>query len=808
VSPARRQDSRFNVDARRSGRLLVVAAAFAGPLALAQPAPIAATGEPAPATLTAPPSAPTSAASGIELRRADHLQAPPRGDAARQLPIILRAREVRARPDLDAVAEGDVEFRRGSVVIHADHLSYDQAEDLARATGQVVISRDGHVFSGPELQLKVERFEGFFRAPTYRFARTGAGGKASIIEFIDDQRSTARDATYSSCTAEENQDPAWILRAGELQIDNEANEGVARDAVLRFYGVPILAAPVFSFPLNEERKSGLLPISFGIDNRSGFQVAVPYYWNIAPNRDATFTLQTSVRRGRAVDSEFRYLEPSYFGSAALRVMPHDKEEDRSRYSLRADHEGNLPFGGYVQLRVMRVSDDNYWKDFPGDVKSLTPRLLQNELLVTRPFGDWSTYARALRWQVLQTTDPTTQIVVPPYDREPQIGARYAALWRGGFDTSFETEFNRFSNPDGHYLPSRQTGLRAHAIGSIGRPFYSPGWTVTPRFSFNAAAYSLDLPLADGSRTAARVIPTGSLDSAWTFERETSFFGRTVRQTLEPRLFYVDTPNRDQNQLPNFDSALKDFNFDSIFTENVFSGIDRVSDSNQLTAGAVSRFLDPDSGAETLRVGLAQRFRFRDQRVTPDAVPLTQRYSDVLVFGSTTLVPRWTFDASAQFNPDNHRIQRSLAGFRYSPGPYRTFGLTYRLTRDLSEQLEAGWQWPLYGRPAGEGQKGNGGSNCSGTLYGVGHLNYSIRDSRLTDSIVGFEYDAGCWIGRVVVERLSTGRSEATTRLLLQLELVGLSRLGSNPLKVLKDNVPGYQMLREERSTSSSFTPYD
>jgi LPS-assembly protein len=780
--------------------VLTALAVVAVPPALAQPAtPVA----------PAAPSAPASAASGIELRQADALRAPPRGDAARQLPIILRAREVRGRPELDAEAEGDVEFRRGNMVIHADQLSYDQAEDLARATGHVVVGRDGNVFSGPELQLKVERFEGFFRMPTYRFARTGAGGKASIIEFIDDQRALARDATYSSCTAEDERDPVWILKARELHIDNEINEGVARDAVLRFYGVPILAAPVFSFPLNEERKSGLLPVSFGIDNRSGFQVAIPYYWNIAPNRDATFTLQTSVRRGLALDSEFRYLEPSYFGSADLRVMPYDKEAERERYSLHADHEGALPYGGYVQLRVMRVSDDDYWKDFPGDVKSVTPRLLQSDLLLTRPFGEWSTYARTLRWQVLQTTDPTTNIIAP-YDREPQIGARYAAPWLGGFDAAFETEFNRFSNPDGHFIPSRQTGLRVHAVGGVGRPFVSPGWVVTPRVSFNAAAYSLDQPLADGSRTASRVIPTLSLDSAWTLERETSFFGRTVRQTLEPRLFYVDTPYRDQNQLPLFDTALKDFNFDSIFTENAFSGIDRVSDSNQLTAGVTSRILDPDSGVEALRVGLAQRYRFREQRITPDAVPLTQRFSDVLVFGSTTLVPRWAFDTSLQYNPDSHRVARSLVGFRYSPGPYRTVGLTYRLTRELSEQVELGWQWPVYGpTPAAEGgARSNGGASCGGTLYSVGHVNYSMRDSRITDSIFGLEYDAGCWIGRIVVERLSTGRSESTTRLLLQLELVGLSRLGSNPLRVLKDNVPGYQLLREERTTTSTFTPYD
>jgi LPS-assembly protein len=810
VSPAARQDSPSSARARRpAGAWLVVAAlSAASPAVRAQPAS-AASAAPAASAATTAASAPAVAASGIDLLRAETLHAPPHGDAARQLPIILRAHEFRGRPDIDAEAEGDVEFRRGAVVIHADRLTYDWAEDLARATGHVVVSRDGNVFSGPELQLKVERFEGFFRAPTFRFVRTGAGGKAGRIEFVDDQRAIATDATYSSCSSDDDQDPVWILKARELRIDNEANEGIARDAVLRFYGVPILAAPVFSFPLSEERKSGFLPPSFGIDSRSGVQAEIPYYWNIAPNRDATFTMEGSARRGAALDSEFRYLEPAYFGSLNLKVMPHDAVADRSRYSLRAEHEGGLPYNAYAQVRVMRVSDDDYWKDFPGEVKTLTPRLLQTDLLLTRPFGDWSTYARALRWQVLQTVDPTTRID-SPYDREPQIGTRYAGPWRGGLDVAFEAEFNRFSNPDDHYLPSRQTGLRTHALGSIARPFSSPGWTLTPKLSFNAAAYSLDQPLADGRRSPSRVVPTASLDSAWTLERETSFFGRAVRQTLEPRLFYVNTSYRAQNDLPNFDSALKDFNFDSIFTENSFSGVDRVSDSNQLTAGVTSRILDPNTGAETLRVGLAQGYRFRDQRITPDGVPLTQRFSDFLVFGSTTLVPRWTFDTSAQFNPDSHRVERSLAGFRYSPGPFRTVGLTYRLTRGLSEQVELGWQWPLYGRvPSGERpERSSSGSGCSGTLYSVGHVNYSTHDSRVTDSIVGFEYDAGCWIGRVVVERLSTGRSEATTRLLLQLELIGLSRLGSNPLRVLKDNVPGYQLLRDERTTNPPFTPYD
>jgi len=736
------------------------------------------------------------------------LQAPPRGEAARQLPIILRAREVRGRPDVDASAEGDVEFRRGNTVLRADKLTYEEAEDLARATGHVVIARDGNVFSGPELQLKIERFEGFFRMPTYRFARTGAGGSAKMIEFIDEQRAVATDANYSSCSVyDDSGEPVWILKARELRIDHETNEGVAKDAVLRFYGVPILASPTLSFPLSEERKSGFLPPSFSIDSSSGFQAAIPYYWNIAPNRDATFTVQESLRRGPSLDTEFRYLEPSYFGAVDYKILPYDKVAERTRYSLRADHEGALPLNAYAQLRVMRVSDDDYWKDFAGEIKSLTPRLLQTDLLVTRPFGDWSVYARALRWQVLQTDDPTTRID-SPYERVPQVGARYAAPWRGGFDVALETEINRFANPDDRFVGDRQTGVRTHAVGSIARPFGSPGWSLTPKVSFNAATYSLDLPLADGSRSATRVIPTLSLDSAWTLERDAQFFDRAVRQTLEPRLFYVNTPFHRQDDLPNFDSSPKDFNFDSIFTENDFSGIDRVSDSNQLTAGVVSRVLDPDTGVEALRVGMAQRYRFRDQQLTPEGVPQTKHFSDFLVFGSTSLVPRWVFDAAAQYNPDTSRIERSLLGARYSPGPFRTVGATYRLTRGLTEQLALGWQWPVYGPARGDAGAGASRSGCGGTLYSVGHLNYSMHDSRLTDGIIGFEYDAGCWIGRIVVERLSTGRSEQTTRLLVQLELVGLSRIGTSPLRVLKDNVPGYQLLREERPAAPPYTPYD
>jgi LPS-assembly protein len=723
--------------------------------------------------------------------------------APRAPTIILQARELRGRPDLETVAEGEAEFQRAGMTIRADQLSYDASDDLALARGNVQVQRDGNLFSGPELRLKVQRFEGWFLYPTYFFSRVGAGGTAQRIDFSDTQHSVATDATYSSCPSDGSGGPAWMLSSKKVALDFDANEGIAEQAVLRFYGVPILAAPVLSFPLTDERKSGWLPPSINLDSKSGLQVSEPYYWNIAPNRDATLTPVVSVRRGVGLDAEYRYLEPAYSGKLDLNLLPNDRSTGRERHAFGLTHLATLATDTTLDVRALRVSDDDYWKDFPRVVTSLTPRLLATDLSLNHDGGGWAAYARVLKWQVLQTVEADARIVAP-YDRAPQLGARLSQPLGAGFELAFESELNRFENPPRGTDSARPTGLRLHALGSLARPYRTPGWALTPKLSFNAARYALDAPLAGYRQHVGRVVPTFSLDSAWVLERDSRWFGRDVRQTLEPRLLYVSTPYRNQRDLPNFDSATKDFNFESIYTENAYSGVDRVSDSNQLTAGVTTRFIDPATGAEALRLGLVQRYLFRDQNVTltnaADDQPLTQRFSDVLLLGSTTLVPQWTLGASVQYRPEISRTVRSIVSARYSPGPYRTIGATYRLARDLSEQVETAWQWPIYGvtpdqKPSAVGA---GTGDCKGSLYSVGRINYSTRDSRITDSVLGLEYDAGCWIGRLVAERLSTGRSEATTRLLLQLELVGLSRLGTNPLQVLKDNIPGYRLLREDR----------
>ena len=754
-------------------------------------------------------------ACGVAAQSAGAQSAAPPASAASAPPsIVLRAQEIRGRPDLETVALGDVELRRDTLELFADWVSYEQAEDLVTARGHVRIRNPRGVYSGPELQLQVQRFEGYFLQPTYEFLRLNAGGRAERIDFLDSSRSVARNAWYTSCPRDDPRDPAWVLQTDRVKIDLDANEGIAEGAVLRFLNVPILALPTLSFPLTDDRKSGWLPPSVNLDNKSGLSLAVPYYWNIAPNRDATLTPHLATRRGLGMDTEFRYLEPAYGGQLNLDLLPDDRAAGRSRAAGRWLHDGALPAGARWHAEMSRVSDDGWWKDFPDEGRSLTPRLLARRAELERPFalGDAQglAYARTLRWQVLQGSD---ERVTSPYERVAQFGAQLGARLGPELDLSLVSELNRFDLPDRPGSSSEPTGWRWHALASASRTWGAPGAWLTPRVSLNAARYALDQALPDGRRDASRVIPRFSIDAGLEVERETQAFGRALRQTLEPRLLYLNTPYRAQSGLPNFDSAGKDFDFNSIFSDNAFSGIDRVSDAHQLTGGVTTRVVDAATGVEALRLGIAQRYLFKTQQVTPDGVPFTRRFSDVYLLGSSNLLAGVGIDATLQYSPDARRPVRSILATRWSPGPFRTLSGTYRFTRGLSEQIEVGWQWPLWksALAAAEGRAAAAtampsGSKCGGTWYTVGRVNYSLKDSRVTDSVIGFEYDAGCWIGRLVAERLSTGRSEATTRLLLQLELVGLSRLGSNPLKVLKDNIPGYRLLREERGDSPSAPP--
>ncbi len=750
----------------------------------------------------------------LRLKPSSSLQELLSDDARRLQPTFLFGDRVTGRPELETIVEGNAELRRSNSVIKADRIEYYQPDDLAKARGQVRINRDGNIYEGTEAQLKVDAMEGNFIEPTFRLLKGGGHGSASRIDFIDDKRSVARRANYTTCERDPSPDwkPAWIVKADQIKFDYDTDVGEAEGVQLRFYDVPILSLPSLSFPLSDARKSGWLPPSFNLDNTSGAELTVPYYWNIAPNRDATFYPSLLSKRGFNLGSEFRYLEKDYAGTVRYDWMPSDRLRTNQRWGLATNHTGTIDTGIKavgslgLNLKINRASDDQYWSDFPRATTALTQRLLGTEGALSWAQGDYSINARALKYQTLQSPD----VIVPPYDRLPQLTGRYARANLGGFEVSAEVDYTRFSASQA--LTLQPNAQRSYAVGQIGYPILAPGYFVKPKLQLHATAYQFSDALSTGKRSASRFVPTAAVDSGLIFERDTAYFGRKFTQTLEPRAYYTYTPLRQQNTLPNYDSGVTDFSFATIYSDNPFVGNDRIADNNLLTLGVTSRLLDPDTGAEALRLSYAQRLRFQDQLVTlPGGAPDTARLSDSLFGVTANWSSQWATDLTVQYNPKTNVSQRTTASARYSPSNYRVISGAYRFTRGTSEQLDIGWQWPLNdlwgdkgkSLPAGQGQG-------PGRWYSVGRLNYSLKDRKVVDSVIGLEYESCCWIGRIVAERLQTTLATANTRLSFQMEFTGFTRLslGSNPLKTLKQNVPRYQFLRETTTSPGRFSNYE
>jgi LPS-assembly protein len=734
---------------------------------------------------------------------AEHI--PPRVRSS--LPVFLSGEQLSGTTNEHSVLQGQAELRRGDTVIRADKLDYHSPTDMVHANGHVQVNRAGNLYEGPELELEVDAFKGFFAQPHFEFLRNNSQGQADRVEFLDDKHTVVHNAVYTTCRRSGGPDwlPDWVLQAATVTLDSEQGIGEAEDGVLRFKNVPIVPIPTISFPLSDQRKSGFLAPSISMDSVNGLELTQPYYLNLAPNRDATLTPTLMARRGLNLGLEYRYLERDYLGTVHSSIMPGDRLRERDRWSLASTHAASVSPDWGWKLNLNRVSDDNYWRDFSRSSDTSTNRLLPTDTSLNWSSGNWSAQARALKWQTLQDVSSP---IVPPYDRLPQLSSHYAPPAQNGIVGALDVDYTRFQANTA--LTAQPNAQRSFALAQVSAPWVQPGGYITPKLQLHLSSYVFDSALSNGSTRTQRSVPTFSLDSGLTFERDANYLGQSFRQTLEPRAFYVYTPYRDQSLLPNYDSGAKDFNFTSIYTENAYVGNDRIADNNLLTLGVTTRLLNPDTGGENARFGIAQRLRLASQRVAlPGETLVDERLSDLLLGASVNGGRTWSADTTLQYNPKTSRSVRTNLGGRYTPSDYRLINLAYRLQRGASEQLDIGWQWPLNDLWGDRGQNlGPGQGQGPGRWYSVGRLNYSLKDRKLVDMIAGIEYDAGCWISRVVLDRLQSSTTSANTRIMLQLEFVGFSHIGASPLRTLRSNIPNYQYLREQTSVPSRFSNYD
>ena len=677
-------------------------------------------------------------------------------------------------------AEGRAELRTHRETVLADKLSYAIPEQTIYGDGDVVLRRGFDWITGPQLEYKRDTETGFFREPRFFVAEANAHGDAKEIRFTGPDHYEAVDASYTTCVAPH---PDWYLRGEQLEVDNLRKVGTARNVSVHFLDVPVLYAPWLQFPLSNERKSGFLTPTLGSTGVRGFEISTPYYLNLAPNYDATLTPRYMTKRGLQMGAQFRYLlgdDTPPFGAAVgemnAEFLPHDRSTGENRYALAWKHNEQFApwLGGFINLN--KVSDDKYFADFADRIAVTSQKTLPREAGLIATHGPWSFLARAQSFQTLQ--DPEAP-VVPPYNRLPQVLASLADTDWLGLTWSGAGEYARFTQDQ-----LAPTGERFVLYPTAAFHRQGAAWFFTARAGVHMREYMLDRTTpALPEQHPSYAIPITSLDAGLVFERDVTVLDTPLTQTLEPRAFYVYIPYKNQTEAPVFDTALDDFNFSQLFAENRYIGNDRVGDANQLTLALTSRYLDRETGAERLRLAVGQRFYFQDQRVSLNEPLRSASTSDFLVGAEGRLSEAWSLASLLQYNLDASDVERFNVGVRYTPAPGRALNATWRYTRALADatggfeqikQIDLSGQWPVSDR---------------WTL--IGRWNYSIADHKTLEAVAGIEYNADCWVLRIVGQRLTTTTQQATTSVFVQLELNGLARVGTSPLELLRRSVPGY-----------------
>jgi LPS-assembly protein len=724
-----------------------------------------------------PGLAPAQLPEGLRLKLERQMRlAPtrPERDSAK----FLEADRIEGQQDKNIIATGNVTIRQRGATIRADRIDYSVEDQVAIATGAVKLERAGDSATGPRLRYDLDKDTGEMDSPLFEFPktperRTASRGQAAMALLEPEQKSRLVRAEYTSCPVPRED---WFIRVRELEMDSVSNVGTAYNSTVYFLGLPILYSPYLSFPLDNKRKSGFLAPTLGTSGQSGFDFALPYYWNIAENRDATITPKIYTKRGLQLGGEFRYLEKTYHGQLDAEYLPQDRIEREDRYFVGLRHQQRLWRGWNFAVNAQKVSDDDYFRDLSTKIAATSQTALPRDAMVFYEDDVWAFSARALAYQTLQ--DPANPVPIP-YKILPRLVASGVQQNFHGVDWQLFSELSSFRHP------SLVNGERAIIYPSIAVPFRRTWGYVVPKFGYHATAYNIgDNP--QGFEDAHRALPVASVDAGLFFDRDTRWGGRAYQQTLEPRLYYLNVPYRDQSRLPNFNTVERDFNFTQIFTENRFVGGDRIGDANQLTIALTSRLIESETGLERFRASLGQVYYFRPPRVTLGNEPTEDdKTSDIVALASSQMSPSVSVDFGLQYTPNLSRSQKITLAGHYAPEPGKIFNAAYRYTREDPasataarsgiEQVDFSAQWPI-----------------TRNLSGLGRWNWSTKDNKLIEGLAGFEYNAGCWQLRAVAHRFITATQQYSTSFQIQLELTGLSRIGINPLETIKQNIAGYR----------------
>jgi LPS-assembly protein len=694
-------------------------------------------------------------------------------------PVDVKANNAQLVNQGTSVFTGDVIVTRGGQELTASRATYNRQSGEVTAQGDVQLRDSEAILTSQQAEWSLVNDHGQLSNAHYLFRQNHARGEAKLIQREGIAKTKLKGATYTTC---EEGDNAWLLKSGSIDLNHETAVGTARNVTVEVAGVPVFYTPYISFPLNDERKSGFLIPSIGNTNETGFDLTTPYYWNIAPNQDATISPRFMSERGLMLRGEYRYLfeqgtvdvDAGYLASDDLKnnsdgLNPY-YQESRQHFTLQ--HQSNFRSGWNANVDYNYVSDDDYLEDFSPSLSLASTTHLTRRLNVGYVAENWNFSGRVQGYQTL--TD-----VSDPYRRLPQL--KFSSLVPNqafGLTYGFSAEYVDFEHDDDI------SGQRVDLEPSLSLPLSNAYSYFTPRVAVHHTTYSLDdSVVVNGDESPSRTLPVASIDTGLFFERGVSLFNSDYVQTLEPRAFYLYIPERNQSDIPIFDTGLRTFGMDQMFAYDRFSGNDRIGDANQLSLALTSRIIDDQTGREKLRVSFGQIQYFSNRDVSlPTSSVETQSDSDFVAEVVASIANEWTVRTELQWDNQESNTSMSTVQLRYQNENGVLLNIAHRYRKyiedledgieqvDISAQLPINNKWSVIGR-----------------WY------HSIKDSQNLETIAGIQYDSCCWASRLVVRDYINDITDTDSNLaiFLQFELKGLGNFGNSTEALLERSILGY-----------------
>lgn len=696
-------------------------------------------------------------------------QAPPKFEADEQDNTKISANITRSNKNGESEFEGDVIINQHELRIRADQASYFPDNEKFNVNGHVHVDIENMAIDAGSGEITTGEGATEFNDVQFLLPGSGMRGTAETIATKKEENTRLKNASITTCDLVE---PDWRLNAETIDIDHIEEYGSADDVVLRFQEIPFLYVPYMEFPIGDRRRSGLLVPEFGDSASRGFELSVPWYWNIAPNQDAILAPHYMNKRGTELGAQYRFLTEHTKGEINGAYLPNDDIINRERYQYEYIQSSKVAEKTNLKINVQDVSDTEYFNDFSSNLSSSSRTHLSRSATLSHKQQHWQAQALVQTYETLDTT------ILPanrPYKKLPQVSLDGDTPVNDyGLGATLQSEWVNFDHEDA----SKTTGTRTVIKPGIHWLINGTSWYIDPAISLSHTQYDVESGTGSQIDIKDRNLVISSLDSGLFFERG---LDNGLTQTLEPRVYYLHTPYKDQSNLPLFDTNQPTFNIRQLFSDNRFNGSDRIGDANQVTLAISSRIIDPATGDEYMRASIGQITYFEDRLVSLDNIPETTNQSDLIgeLGGS---IQNWDMRTSLQWDTETSQSARENFMLHYKSDSKHIFNLGYRMDRtkiaEEIKQTDLSFVVPI-----------------TNTISTFARWNYSLIDNSDIDVIGGLSYESCCWSIQILGQRHLQSTNTVTeydNAVMVQFVLKGLGSVsGDSVNKTLKQSILGY-----------------